>query len=91
MDSIETLIPDHGGNHLVVVLCFYDDTDKVSSFQIPEELTDLDIADISISKLEVKVYQNRVKRLNFNKSGKNVGIIAEKHYLCFHQRINLKI
>lgn len=28
MESIETLIPDNEGNHLVVVLSFYDDGEK---------------------------------------------------------------
>ena len=51
MDSVETLIPDNEGNHLVVVLSFYDDTAKSSTFQIREEFAELDIADISINKL----------------------------------------
>lgn len=51
MDSIETLIPDNEGNHLVVVLSFYDETDKFETFKIPCEFVDIDIADISIAKL----------------------------------------
>lgn len=52
MDNIETLIPDNEGNHLVVVLYFYDHNDKISSFNIPEQLANLDIADINIVKLD---------------------------------------
>ncbi|MCM1519029.1 MAG: hypothetical protein NC117_10345 [Pseudoflavonifractor sp.] len=51
MESIETLIPDNEGNHLVVALSFYDDNDKADTFQIPEEFAELDIADISIAKM----------------------------------------
>lgn len=51
MDSIEILIPDKEGNHLVVALSFYDDTAKTGSFQIPKEFENLDIVDISINKL----------------------------------------
>ena len=32
IETIETLIPDNEGNHLVVVLYFYDDEDKEDSF-----------------------------------------------------------
>lgn len=53
MESIETLIPDNEGNHLVVVLYFYDDKDKSDTFQIPDGFSDLDIADISIRKLNL--------------------------------------
>lgn len=53
MDSVENLIPDKEGNHLVVALSFYDDTMKAGAFQIPEEFGDLDIADISINKLDI--------------------------------------
>ena len=53
MDSIEILIPDKEGNHLVVALNFYDNIVKAASFQIPEEFRELDIADISITKLDV--------------------------------------
>ena len=51
MDCIETLIPDNEGNHLVVVLTFYGDNEKVYTFQMPTEFIDLEIADISINKL----------------------------------------
>lgn len=51
METIETLIQDNEGNHLVVVLYFYDDNDKIGTFQIPQEFTGLDIADININKL----------------------------------------
>ena len=50
MESIETIIPDNEGNHLVIVLSFYDDNDKTGTFQIPQEFVELDIADISIDK-----------------------------------------
>ena len=49
MESIEAIIPDNEDNHLVVVLSFYDNNDKVGTFQIPEEFEDLDIADIAIN------------------------------------------
>ncbi|MDE6370208.1 MAG: hypothetical protein K2K92_01810 [Duncaniella sp.] len=52
MESIETLIPDNEGNHLVVVLSFYEDYEKTGTFLIPHELAGLDIADISIKKLD---------------------------------------
>lgn len=51
MESVETIIPDNEGNHLVVVLSFYDANDKVGTFQIPQDLAELDIADIAITKL----------------------------------------
>jgi hypothetical protein len=54
METIETLIPDNEGNHLVVVLYFYDKEDMVSTYQIPVEFTELDIADINITKLDLK-------------------------------------
>ncbi len=53
MESVETLIPDNEGNHLVVVLNFYEDSQKTGTFQIPSEFTGLDIADISIEKLNL--------------------------------------
>lgn len=53
MDAIETLIPDNEGNHLVVVLNFYDSIDKTDTFLIPQGFEDLDIADISINKLDL--------------------------------------
>ncbi len=53
MDSIEILIPDNEGNHLVVALSFYDNSIKSETFQIPEEFEGIDIADISISKLDI--------------------------------------
>ena len=52
MESVEALIPDNKGNHLVVALHFYDETIKLDSFEIPLEFSDLDIADISINKLD---------------------------------------
>ena len=33
METIETLIPDNEGNHLVVVLYFYDKEDMVSTIR----------------------------------------------------------
>ena len=53
MDTIETLIPDNKGNHLVVVLYFYDNANKLNAFQIPPEFHDIEIADINISKLDL--------------------------------------
>ena len=53
MESIETLIPDKEGNHLVVALNFYDDVMKTGTFKIPEEFKGLDIADISINKIDI--------------------------------------
>ncbi len=53
MESIETLVPDNEGNYLVVVLSFYDKNDKSNTFQIPEEFEELDIADISIAKIDL--------------------------------------
>lgn len=35
MESIETLIPDNEGNHLVVVLTFYDNSQKTDTFRYP--------------------------------------------------------
>jgi len=51
IDSVETLIPDNEGNHLVVVLNFYEDSQKTDTFRIPSEFAGLEIADISIEKL----------------------------------------
>lgn len=51
MESIETLIPDNEGNHLVVVLNFYEDCQKTNTFQIPAEFSTLEIADITIEKI----------------------------------------
>lgn len=52
METIETLIPDNEGNHLVVVLYFYENIDKANTFLIPQEFINLDIADININKLD---------------------------------------
>jgi len=51
MEPIEILIPDNEGNHLVVALSFYEDNEKFETFHIPQEFVELEIADISISKL----------------------------------------
>lgn len=51
MKSVEILIPDNEGNHLVVVLNFYEDNQKTDTFRIPPEFTELEIADIAIEKL----------------------------------------
>ena len=51
MESVETLIPDNEGNHLVIVLSFYEDSQKIDTFQIPPEFSNLEIADIAIEKL----------------------------------------
>lgn len=48
MESVDTLIPDNEGNHLVVVLTFYDEYQKTNTFQIPSEFTELEIADIAM-------------------------------------------
>lgn len=56
MESVETLIPDNEGNHLVVVLNFYEDSQKNGTFQIPLEFTGLDIADISILSFSSSAY-----------------------------------
>ena len=53
MESVETLIPDNEGNHLVVVLNFYEDNQKTDTFQIPLEFAELEIADIAIEKLYI--------------------------------------
>lgn len=53
MESVETLISDNEGNHLVVVLNFYEDSQKTYTFQIPSEFTELEIADIAIEKLDL--------------------------------------
>ncbi|MBD5179858.1 MAG: hypothetical protein HDT01_01005 [Bacteroidales bacterium] len=53
METVETLIPDNKGNHLVVVLSFYEDNQKTDTFQIPIEYSSLEIADISIEKLDM--------------------------------------
>ena len=53
MESIETLIPDNKGNHLVVVLSFYEESDKTDTFHIPIEFSELDIIDINIHKLDL--------------------------------------
>lgn len=54
METVETLIPDNEGNHLVVVLNFYEDSQKTDTFQIPIEFASLEIADISIEKLDLE-------------------------------------
>lgn len=51
MESVETLIPDNEGNHLVVVLNFYEDSQKADTFQLPREFIELEVADIAIEKL----------------------------------------
>lgn len=45
METIESLIPDTKGNHLVVVLYFYEDRDKEASFSIPQEFVSAHLAD----------------------------------------------
>ena len=58
MEAIENIIPDNWGNHLVVALSFYDEVMKAHTFHIPEEYEGLDIADISISKINLDVPLN---------------------------------
>ncbi len=53
MESVEILIPDNEGNHLVVVLNFYEDNQKTDTFQIPSEFAGVEIADIAIEKLNL--------------------------------------
>lgn len=53
MEAVETLIPDNEGNHLVVVLSFYEKDQKIDTFKIPVEFVNLEIADISIQKLDL--------------------------------------
>lgn len=53
METVETLIPDNEGNHLVVVLYFYDADYKTDTLQIPQDFAELDIADININKLDL--------------------------------------
>lgn len=55
MLSIENLIPDNQGNHLVVVLTFYEDIEKLNLFNIPSEFSDIEIVDISIRKLDLSL------------------------------------
>lgn len=53
METVETLIPDNEGNHLVVVLSFYDELQKASTLLVPLDSSDLDLVDISIEKLNL--------------------------------------
>lgn len=59
MQPIKTLIPDYEGNHLVVALNFYENSQKTETFKIPSELCELEIADIAIEK----IYLDRALRL----------------------------
>lgn len=51
MESVETLIPDNKGNHLVVALNFCDDNIQDALTQVPQEFCNFVTADISIRKL----------------------------------------
>lgn len=51
MDSLENLISDNEGNHLLVALDFYDDEYKMRYLHIPEEFAEVEVADISIEKI----------------------------------------
>ncbi len=53
MDTVGTLIPVSEGNHFMVVLSFYDDVQKYDTFQLPVEYITLEIADISIEKIDL--------------------------------------
>lgn len=53
METIENTFYDNEGNHLLVALDFYDNLYKKTTLHIPEEYSDIDIVDISISKLFV--------------------------------------
>lgn len=55
MRNIERLIPDNEGNHLVVALDFYDEEYKIKTLCLPEEFSDIEIADISIGKLNLEM------------------------------------
>ena len=50
MDSLENLISDNEGNHLLVALDFYDEEYKMRYLQIPAEFAEVEVADISIEK-----------------------------------------
>lgn len=51
--KIEELIPDNEGNYLLVALDFYDLYYKLNVLRIPEEFSDIEIADISINKIDL--------------------------------------
>lgn len=44
------ILPDNEGNHLLVVLDFYDDKYKHATLNLPEEFIETEIVDISIRK-----------------------------------------
>lgn len=49
----EQIFSDNEGNHLMVALDFYDNRYKQTTLYIPEEYSDIEIVDISISKVYV--------------------------------------
>ncbi len=51
MEQIEAQFSDNEGNHLMVALDFYDKDCMQTTFCIPPEFSDIDIVDISITKL----------------------------------------
>ena len=53
MNSIKETFSDNEGNHILVALNFYDELDKRSTLQIPEEYADIEIVDINISKVHL--------------------------------------
>lgn len=53
MESVENLFSDNEGNHLAVALDFYDENYKYKVLNIPVEFSDIQIVDISISKVEL--------------------------------------
>ena len=54
MLSIEHKFSDKEGNHLLVALCFCDDDYKQGVLRIPEEYTEVEVVDISITKAYVE-------------------------------------
>lgn len=55
MKSIENLIADNEGNHLMVALDFYDEDYKLNVLQIPTEFGDMEVVDINIAKRDLEM------------------------------------
>ena len=53
MGNTENIFSDNRGNQLMVALYFYDKYEKINTLKIPEEYADIEIADISIEKIEL--------------------------------------
>lgn len=98
MNQIENLIPDNEGNHLVIVLNFYDEIQKNNVFQIPSEFSKFDIVDISINKLFLdkplhlraffKLCQWLIEQFNIYHNAVFSFICSTDHLLTHHQYIN---